>query len=173
MGGVANAVLKGIVAAGFKNLKMYTELMADSALHALMEGVIAEASATALSCTLATFVEICEKIDYITSRVAVRPINITNDPANIQRQGLVAMNTCVEADIYGNVNSSQAMGCSMINGIGGSGDFARHAKLTIFSTPSVAKNGAISSIVPMCSHVDSLSRCGPSSSTSRCGDLPV
>ncbi len=39
----------------------------------------------------------------------------------------------------------------MMNGIGGSGDFARNAGLTIFATASVAKEGAISCIVPMCS----------------------
>jgi succinyl-CoA:acetate CoA-transferase len=42
----------------------------------------------------------------------------------------------------------------MMNGIGGSGDFARNAYITIFVTKSTAKNGAISSIVPMASHVD-------------------
>ena len=42
----------------------------------------------------------------------------------------------------------------MMNGIGGSGDFARNARLGIFVTKSYAKGGAISSIVPMASHVD-------------------
>ena len=42
----------------------------------------------------------------------------------------------------------------MMNGIGGSGDFARNARLGIFVTKSYAKGGAISSIVPMVSHVD-------------------
>ncbi|NCC67759.1 MAG: hypothetical protein EOM14_06125 [Clostridia bacterium] len=155
MGGVANAVLKGIVDAGFKNLKMYTELMADTALRAMYGGVIAEASATALSCTLDTFTKFCENIDFYRNRIAIRPLDVTNNNANIARQGLVAMNTAVEADIYGNINSSHAMGVHIINGIGGSGDFSRNAKLTIFSTPSTAKNGSISSIVPMCAHVDS------------------
>jgi succinyl-CoA:acetate CoA-transferase len=155
MGGVANAVLKGIVAAGFKNLKMYTELMADTALCAMYDGVIAEASATALSCTLATFTNFCENIDFYRDRIAIRPLDVTNNSSNILRQELIAMNTAVEADIYGNINSSHVMGIHMINGLGGSGDFARNAKLTIFSTPSTAKSGAISSIVPMCAHVDS------------------
>jgi succinyl-CoA:acetate CoA-transferase len=60
----------------------------------------------------------------------------------------------IEADIYGNVNSTHLMGTSMMNGIGGSGDFARNGYLSFFVTPSVAKNGAISCIVPMVSHVD-------------------
>ena len=40
------------------------------------------------------------------------------------------------------------------DGIGGSGDFSRSASLVIFTTSSIAKDGAISSIVPMCPHVD-------------------
>ena len=42
----------------------------------------------------------------------------------------------------------------MMNGIGGSGDFARNARLAIFVTKSIAKGGNISSIVPFVSHVD-------------------
>jgi succinyl-CoA:acetate CoA-transferase len=41
-----------------------------------------------------------------------------------------------------------------MNGIGGSGDFARNAFLNFFLSPSTAKGGAISAIVPMASHVD-------------------
>jgi succinyl-CoA:acetate CoA-transferase len=60
----------------------------------------------------------------------------------------------IEADIYGNVNSTHVMGSGIMNGIGGSGDFARNAYLSFFMTPSTAKDGAISCIVPMVSHVD-------------------
>lgn len=42
----------------------------------------------------------------------------------------------------------------MMNGIGGSGDFARNARLAIFVTKSIAKGGNISSIVPFASHID-------------------
>ncbi len=41
-----------------------------------------------------------------------------------------------------------------MNGIGGSGDFARNAGLSIFATASTAKGGLISCVVPMCSHID-------------------
>ena len=64
------------------------------------------------------------------------------------------MNGMIEADIYGNVNSTHVMGSSIQNGIGGSGDFARNAYISMFLTPSTAKGGAISCIVPMVSHVD-------------------
>jgi len=46
------------------------------------------------------------------------------------------------------------MGSRIQNGIGGSGDFARNAYISIFMTPSTAKGGTISAIVPQASHVD-------------------
>jgi succinyl-CoA:acetate CoA-transferase len=64
------------------------------------------------------------------------------------------MNGMIEADIYGNINSTHIMGTQIMNGIGGSGDFARNAYISFFMTPSTAKKGAISAIVPMVSHVD-------------------
>ena len=64
------------------------------------------------------------------------------------------MNGMIEADLYGNVNSTHIAGSRIMNGIGGSGDFARNAYLSVFMAPSTAKDGAISTIVPMVSHVD-------------------
>ena len=58
-------------------------------------------------------------------------------------------------DIYGNVNSTHIMGTKMMNGLGGSADFSRNARICIFATESIAKGGDISCIVPMVSHVDS------------------
>ncbi len=72
----------------------------------------------------------------------------------IRRLGLIAINGMVEADIYGNVNSTHVMASSIINGIGGSGDFARNAYLNFFVSPSTAKGGRISAIVPFASHID-------------------
>jgi succinyl-CoA:acetate CoA-transferase len=95
-----------------------------------------------------------ERIDYYKQRIVLRPQEISNHPELIRRMGLIAMNGMIEADIYGNVNSTHIMGSAIMNGIGGSGDFARNAYLSIFMTPSLAKNGSISCIVPMASHVD-------------------
>jgi acyl-CoA hydrolase len=93
-------------------------------------------------------------IEFYRERIVLRPQEMSNHPELIRRLGLIAMNAMIEADIYGNVNSTHVMGSSMMNGIGGSGDFARNAYLSIFMTPSVAKGGSISCIVPMVSHVD-------------------
>jgi succinyl-CoA:acetate CoA-transferase len=76
----------------------------------------------------------------------------------IRRLGCIAMNGLIEADIYGNVNSTHIMGSRIQNGIGGSGDFARNAYISIFMTPSTAKDGRISAIVPQASHVDHINQ---------------
>ena len=87
-------------------------------------------------------------------RIVLRPQEISNHPEIIRRLGVIAMNGMIEADIYGNVNSTHVMGSRIQNGIGGSGDFARNGYLSIFMAPSIAQKGTISTIVPMVSHVD-------------------
>ena len=87
-------------------------------------------------------------------KLMMRPQEISNHPEIIRRLGLISINTALELDIYGNVNSTHVLGTKMMNGIGGSGDFARNARLAIFVTKSIAKGGNISSIVPFVSHVD-------------------
>lgn len=155
MGVVANLVLVGLVGQGFQGLKMYTEVVSDQALFALREGIFDEITSTTLDITPIGFEDLFRNLDFFKERLVLRPINITNAAPQIMAQDLVSMNTAWEADIYGNINSSHAMGVQMINGLGGSNDFARNAKLTIFTTPSTAKHDAISRIVPMVPHVDS------------------
>ena len=153
-GGVANAVLQGLSEGGYKGLKMYTEVMADGALGFITSGVISEASTTTLDLSPTGLETFLSNLDFYKRHIVMRPLEISNGIPQITSMDLVSMNTAVEADIYGNINSTNAIGTSMLNGIGGSNDFCRSAKLSIFITPSTAKNGAISSIVPMVSHVD-------------------
>jgi succinyl-CoA:acetate CoA-transferase len=91
-------------------------------------------------------------------KMILRPQEISNHPELIRRLGCLAMNGLIEADIYGNVNSTHVMGSRIQNGIGGSGDFARNAYVSIFMTPSTAKGGTISAIVPQASHVDHITQ---------------
>ena len=154
VGNIANAVLAGLNAGPFNNLTAYTEVLQDGMLDMLKSGKMRSASATALSLSTEAARYFNEHIDEFKSRVVLRPQEISNHPEIIRRLGLIAMNAMIEADMYGNVNSTHLMGSAIMNGIGGSGDFARNAYLSIFMTPSVAKDGAISCIVPMASHVD-------------------
>lgn len=154
VGNTANAVLAGLAQAPFENLSAYTEVLQDGMLDMLRSGQMACASATALSLSPSALADFNAHIDFYRKRIVLRPQEISNHPELVRRLGVIAMNAMIEADIYGNVNSTHIMGSAIMNGIGGSGDFARNAYLSIFMTPSRAKNGNISCIVPMVSHHD-------------------
>lgn len=154
VGSVANAVLYGLCESNYENLTCYTEVVQDSMLDLLRSGKAKMASTTAVSPSPEELEHFFEEIDFFKDKIILRPQEISNNPEVSRRLGVIAMNTAIEMDIYGNVNSTHIMGSRMMNGIGGSGDFSRNGAITIFSTPSIAKDGDISSIVPMCSHVD-------------------
>lgn len=154
VGNVANAVLKGLDNSPFRNLVAFTEVIQDGMLDLLDSGTMRFASATSFGLSSEGVQRFMSDIDRYKGRVLLRSENVSNHPELIRRLGVIAMNGMLEADIYGNVNSTHVMGSAVMNGIGGSGDFARNAFLNFFLSPSTAKNGAISAIVPMVSHVD-------------------
>ncbi|EGV37180.1 acetyl-CoA hydrolase/transferase family protein [Neisseria weaveri] len=154
VGNVANAVLAGLQDGPFDNLTGYTEVLQDGMLDLILSGKMLSASATALSFSPDALDRFNNNIEKLRSKIILRPQEVTNHPEVSRRLGVIAMNAMIECDIYGNVNSTHVMGTKMMNGIGGSGDFARNAFLSFFVTPSVAKGGAISCIVPMVSHHD-------------------
>ena len=154
VGNVANAVLAGLLTGPFENLLGFTEVLQDGMLDLIRAGKMSKASATSISLGKEAYKDFEDNIDFYRERIILRPQEISNHPELVRRLGIIAMNSMIEADIYGNINSTHIMGTSMMNGIGGSGDFARNGYLSFFVTPSVAKDGSISCIVPMCSHVD-------------------
>jgi succinyl-CoA:acetate CoA-transferase len=154
VGNVANAVLAGLNKGPFENMTAFTEVLQDGMLDMLRSGKLSFASATALSLSPAALADFTENIDFYRERIVLRSQEISNHPELVRRLGVIAMNAMIECDIYGNVNSTHVMGSSIMNGIGGSGDFARNGYFSFFVTPSVAKGGSISCIVPMVSHVD-------------------
>ncbi len=154
VGNIANAVLAGLQDGGFRDLTAFTEVIQDGMLDLIEAGVITMASATALSLSPEAVARFAANIDLFRERIVLRPQEMSNHAELVRRLGCIAMNGMVEADIYGNVNSTHVAGSTIINGIGGSGDFARNGFLSCFVTPSTAKGGAISAIVPMVSHVD-------------------
>jgi succinyl-CoA:acetate CoA-transferase len=154
VGNVANAVLAGLDASDFTDLVAYTEVLQDGMLDLLDSGTLRAASATSFGLSDAGVRRFMDGIDAYKGRILLRSEEISNHPEIVRRLGVVAMNGMIEADLYGNVNSTHVMGSAIMNGIGGSGDFARNAFLNFFLSPSTAKHGAISAIVPMVSHVD-------------------
>ena len=154
VGNVANAVMGGLMDSPFENLTAYTEVLQDGMLEMLEAGKLTVASATALSLSPEAAADLNNRMDQFRGKLILRPQEISNHPELIRRLGCIAMNGLIEADIFGTVNSTHVMGSRIQNGIGGSGDFARNAFISVFMTPSTAKGGKISCIVPHASHVD-------------------
>ena len=154
VGSVANAVISGLVDSPYENLTVFTEVIQDGMFDLIDAGKLAFASGTSLTPSPDGLKRLYANIDEYRKKIILRPQEIANSPETARRLGIIAMNTAIEFDIFGHVNSTHVMGTRMMNGIGGSGDFARNGYLTIFFTNSVAKGGDISSIVPMCSHTD-------------------
>jgi len=158
VGNIANAVLTGLLDAPFENMTAYTEVIQDGMLDLLAAGKLRMASATAFSLSPDAAARVNAEMAFFRERMILRPQEISNHPELVRRLGCIATNGLIGADIYGNVNSTHIMGSRIQNGIGGSGDFARNAYVSIFMTPSTARSGTISAIVPHVSHVDHITQ---------------
>lgn len=154
IGKVANAILEGFVNSEFNNLTMYSEVLQDSTFDLIDAGNLTFASASSITVSEKCYQRIFHNFDNYKNKILLRPQNISNAAEVIRRLGIIAINTAIECDIYGNVNSTHVYGTKMMNGIGGSGDFARNSYLCIFVTQAASKADNISHIVPMVSHVD-------------------
>ncbi|OSQ36554.1 acetyl-CoA hydrolase/transferase family protein [Thalassospira mesophila] len=154
IGTIANAVMHGFIDTPFHNLKMYSEVLQDSTFDLFDAGKLDFASGSSITLSAQKYQQVITELSRYKHQLILRPQEISNHPEVIRRLGLICINTALEFDIYGNVNSTHVGGTHMMNGIGGSGDFARNAHLSVFVTKSIAKNGKISSVVPMVSHVD-------------------
>ncbi len=155
VGNVANAVLSAMANDPLLHqVDLFTEVIQEACVPLLKAGKLGVASGTALTLSAPAWDEFLQNADDWKRHFILRQQEVSNSPELIRRLGVISMNTALECDIFGNVNSSHVCGTSMMNGIGGSADFARNARLGFFMTPSTAKNGAISAIVPLVSHVD-------------------
>ena len=155
VGNVANAVL-GALGDNEKipAFNVYTEVIQDAVIALMKKGRVKFASGCSLSVTRPVIQDIYANLDFFKDKLLLRPQEYSNNPEVVRRLGIITINTALEADIFGNINSTHVNGTRMMNGIGGSGDFARNGYLSIFTTPSTAKEGKISAFVPMVSHLD-------------------
>lgn len=155
VGNIANAVIGALGSnPGIPPFMMYTEVLQDSVINLLQSGKCAFASSCSLTLSPARLEEFYANLEYFRSRIVLRPQEISNSPEIVRRLGLITINTAIEVDLFGNVNSTHVMGRDLMNGIGGSGDFTRNAHVSIYTCPSVAKGGKISTIVPFVTHLD-------------------
>lgn len=155
VGNVANAVMAGLGSHDeIPNFSMYTEVFQDSLVDLMARGRLLGASSTALTLSQPQLDRVYADMDFFAPRIVLRSQEVSNNPGIVRRLGVISINTVLEMDIVGCANSTHVAGTQLMNGIGGSGDFTRNAYLSILVAPSVAKGGAISTVVPMVSHCD-------------------
>lgn len=156
VGSLGNALMGALSEAEFgpRDLVYYGEVIQDGLLDLLDTGQLQSASATSLALSSDGQNRLFEDVATYAKDIVLRPADVSNSPALIDRFGIIAVNSALEVDIYGHVNSTHINGSKIINGIGGSGDFTRNAILSIIALPSTAVGGDVSRIVPMVPHVD-------------------
>lgn len=154
IGKVANAVLTGFKDSNFYDLTMFSEVLQDSTFDLIDAGKLSFASASSITVSSECYDRVFDNLQRYKDKIVLRPQNISNTPGLIRRLGIIAINTAIEFDIYGNVNSTHITGSNIMNGIGGSGDFARNSYLSVFVTQAASKENNISHVVPMVSHID-------------------
>jgi len=155
VGNIANALLSALGDhEKIPVFEMYSEVIQNSVVDMIKNGKISMASGTSITVTPDILSDIYKNLDFYKQHIVLRSQEISNNPEVVRRLGVISINTAIEADIMGNINSTHIMGKNLMNGIGGSGDFTRNAYISIFTCPSIAKGGKISTIVPLVSHID-------------------
>lgn len=159
IGNIANAVIGGLSKGNhFADLTVWTEVLQDSFLDLFDSGHLKFATATSVRFSPDGFKRFYRDWDNYYDKLLLRPQTVSNHPEIIRRLGVIGMNTPVEVDIYAHCNSTCVNGSRMLNGLGGSADFLRSAKLSIMHTPSTRPSKTdphgISCVVPMASHID-------------------
>jgi acetyl-CoA hydrolase len=158
IGNIANAVIGGLAKSPFQNVTVFTEVLQDTFLEFFDSEKLKFASATSIRFSPEGFERFYQNWDQYKDRLLLRSQQVSNSPEVIRRLGCIAMNTPVEFDMYGHANSTLVCGSGMLNGLGGSGDFLRNAKLSVMHSPSSRPSkkdpNGVSCVVPMVSHVD-------------------
>ncbi len=158
VGNVANAIVGQLYDSPFQKIRFWTEVFQDGMMRFVEDDAKFEcASATAVSFSTEGRKEFERLFTRCRDKLVLRPMWVSNHAELITRLFVISMNTPIEFDIYGHVNSTHVDGSKVINGLGGSGDFFRNAYLSIVHTPSVRrlKDGrTVSCVMPYVRHID-------------------
>ncbi len=152
-GSLADSITTGFQDTHFKDIQFFCGGVGESAMTLLESGKALSLSTGGLGMN-EKVAGILSSFPHLEESLVIRNGSVTNSSEIISRLGLIALNTGIEIDIYGNVNSSHITGSRVVNGIGGGANFAQNSGLSVVLIPSVSKGGAISNIVPMVSHQD-------------------
>jgi succinyl-CoA:acetate CoA-transferase len=152
-GNIADTVADLLQTSDFNDLQFFCGGISENILKLLQSGKASAISTGGISMNQ-NVGRMLEQIADVHQKLVLRNGDMINNAEIIGRLGVLALNTGIEIDIYGNVNSSHIGGNRVVNGIGGGANFAQNAGLSVVLIPSTSKGGAISNIVPMVSHQD-------------------
>lgn len=156
VGSLGNALMGALGDSDFgdRDLIYFGEVIQDGLLDLLDEGELDSASATSLALSRDGQDRLYEDAHRYAEDIVLRPADVSNNPALIDQFGVVGVNSALEVDLFGHVNSTHVNGNYAMNGVGGSADFNRHAAIAVLALPSTAAGGDISRVVPMVPHAD-------------------
>jgi len=154
LGNTADAFARELANSNFGRVTVYSGGVGDGILDLIDSGKVEVVSTSGLYFTTEGQKRLFEKLDFYKKFIVIRPLDVADCPEVIQRIGVIAVNSALEIDIYGHVNSTHIQGSQIIAGIGGSGEFAQNSYLSIFITPSTNRHKSISAVVPFVSHID-------------------
>lgn len=154
IGNIASAIGRGLRDWPFRPLDLYLPGITSSVLDLIDQGKVHFAVATNFRMEASALERFFAGLEHYRKYMLLRPLDVINSAEIIQRLGVITLNGAIEADLLGQVNSSHLMGTDIMGGIGGSYDYARNARLSVFLTPSTSRGGAISCLVPHVTHVD-------------------
>jgi succinyl-CoA:acetate CoA-transferase len=154
IGDVLNGFLSSLSRSVLSSLIFYQAVVTDPVLDLIDAGKVKGISCSSLRFSASALDRFFSHLEHYRSYFIFRPVTLTNSAEMLSRFEVLAVNSGLEADIQGQVNSSHSKGSQLIGGIAGSYDFARNSSISVFALPSTIQQGKISSIVPRVSHVD-------------------
>ncbi len=154
IGDVLTGFLSSLTHSSFSSLIFYQAVAVDPFLDLIDAGIVKGVSCNSLRFSASALHRFLSRLEYYKKYFILRPVTLTNSAEMLSRFGVLAINSGLEADIQGQINSSHLRGSQLIGGIAGSYDFARNSSISLFALPSTSQQGKISSIVPRVSHVD-------------------
>lgn len=143
-----------------KDLGIHSEMFSDGTVELMEAGVITNKRKNFHpGKSVVTFLMGTKRLyDYVNNNPSVEmyPVDFVNNPYIIaENDNLVAINSCIEVDLTGQVVSTN-IGLTQFSGVGGQVDFVRGAQMSrggrsIMAMPSTTKTkrGTISKIVPL------------------------
>jgi succinyl-CoA:acetate CoA-transferase len=154
LGSLGDAVIEALSEGPWGPISVHSPLLGDATLRLLADGRIAAVSGSGLFLSKGALADLVGLLDAVGDRLILRPVDVVASPEVIGRLGCIGINSALEVDLYGHVNSSHLPGGRLVSGVGGSVEYARNSLLSVFATPSAAKGGAVSAVVPRVCHCD-------------------